>query len=64
LWARHHTFHTTDVLDVGVAIRDRGLTPSIPDDCPLLLQDIMRLCWEKDPKQRPVSFFVRSDKTM
>jgi hypothetical protein len=31
------------------------LTPKIPDDCPPLLAEIMRMCWNKDPNQRPVS---------
>jgi hypothetical protein len=38
--------------------RDEGLTPKIPEDCPPLLAEIMRMCWNKDPNQRPVSLFI------
>jgi hypothetical protein len=37
------------------------LTPKIPDDCPLLLAEIMQMCWNKDPHQRPVSFLSLID---
>jgi hypothetical protein len=36
--------------------RDRGLTPKIPENCPEKLRDVMRMCWQKDPNERPVSF--------
>jgi hypothetical protein len=38
---------------------DTYLTPTIPDDCPPLLREIMEKCWHKDPQQRPVSFLTR-----
>jgi hypothetical protein len=41
--------------------RDEGLTPKIPDDCPPLLAEIMQMCWNKDPNQRPVSFLSLID---
>jgi hypothetical protein len=37
------------------------LTPKIPDDCPPLLAEIMKMCWNKDPNQRPVSFLSLID---
>jgi serine/threonine protein kinase len=42
-----------NVLEVAVAIRDQGLTPTIPSDCPPLLRQIMEMCWKKDPNERP-----------
>jgi serine/threonine protein kinase len=42
-----------NILEVAVAIRDRGLTPKIPDHCPPLLREIMEMCWKKDPNERP-----------
>jgi serine/threonine protein kinase len=47
-----------NVLEVATAIRDQGLTPKIPDDCPPLLRQVMEMCWQKDPEQRPVSFLI------
>jgi hypothetical protein len=41
-----------------VEYRDEGLTPKIPKDCPQVLQEIMEMCWKKDPNQRPVSFIL------
>jgi hypothetical protein len=40
---------------------DQGLTPKIPDNCPALLGEIMRMCWNKNPNQRPVSFIFVFD---
>ena len=37
------------VFEVG-----NGAKPTIPDDCPKDLADIMRPCWNTDPKQRPI----------
>jgi hypothetical protein len=34
---------------------DQGLTPEIPRGCPEKLAQLMRMCWNKDPNQRPVS---------
>jgi predicted Ser/Thr protein kinase len=46
--------HTeVDPVDVGRLIRDNFLTPKIPDDCPLLLRQLMEMCWQKDSEQRP-----------
>jgi predicted Ser/Thr protein kinase len=40
-------------LDVGQLIRDRGLTPKLPNDCHPLLRDIMQKCFQVDPEDRP-----------
>jgi tyrosine-protein kinase Yes len=42
-----------DILLVGTKIRDEGLTPQIPNDCPEVLRQLMILCWKKEPEQRP-----------
>jgi len=42
-----------DIFDAGVRIRDEGLTPEIPFNCPPKLRNIMQLCWQKQPNQRP-----------
>jgi len=51
--ARREPHADRDVLEAALAIRDKGLTPNIPDDCPPLLRQVMELCWQKDPEQRP-----------
>jgi insulin receptor len=35
--------------------RDEGLTPEIPSNCPQKLVELMKMCWKKQPQQRPVS---------
>jgi predicted Ser/Thr protein kinase len=46
--------HTeTDIIDVAVQIRDKGLVPKIPENCPPLLRDVMLLCWKQQPEERP-----------
>jgi len=47
-----------NMLEVATAIRDNFLTPKIPDNCPPLLRQVMEMCWQKDPEQRPVSFLI------
>jgi len=34
-------------------IRDEALTPEIPAECPPALEELMRMCWRRDPKERP-----------
>lgn len=40
---------------IGARIRDEGYHPSIPNECDPALQRAMEMCWQKDPKNRPVS---------
>lgn len=40
-------------LDVGALIRDKFLTPRIPNGCPQKLQTLMTMCWNPQPEQRP-----------
>jgi predicted Ser/Thr protein kinase len=40
-------------VEVGILIRDRYLTPTIPNNCPQKLRQVMELCWQKQPDQRP-----------
>jgi hypothetical protein len=42
-----------DIIDVAMCIRDQGLTPTIPNDCPEKLRQLMQMCWNKQPQQRP-----------
>jgi hypothetical protein len=42
-----------DPNQVATLIRDKGLTPMIPNDCPQKLQQLMEMCWKKQPDQRP-----------
>jgi serine/threonine protein kinase len=42
-----------NALSVGSLIRDHNLTPKIPENCPSCLQQIMQLCWKRQPEDRP-----------
>jgi predicted Ser/Thr protein kinase len=42
-----------DQLMVGVKIRDEAFTPAIPDDCDPTLREVMQMCWQKNPEDRP-----------
>jgi hypothetical protein len=35
---------------------EEALTPGIPENCPPVLEELMNMCWKKDPNERPVSF--------
>jgi len=46
--------HTdVDPKTILVLIRDNGLTPKIPKECPSRLRELMEMCWKKHPDQRP-----------
>jgi predicted Ser/Thr protein kinase len=51
--ARHEPHVDIDPNQVLILIRDRGLTPKIPHDCPPILRELMEMCWKKYPEQRP-----------
>jgi len=53
--ARREPFADKDPLNVSTRIRDEGLTPTIPKECPMVLRELMQMCWKRDPEQRPVS---------
>jgi serine/threonine protein kinase len=42
-----------DVLDAGVRIRDQHLTPTLPEETPQFLVDLVKRCWSVDPAARP-----------
>jgi hypothetical protein len=42
-----------DPSEVAVLIRDKGLKPTVPNDCPEKLHELMNLCWNPQPEQRP-----------
>jgi serine/threonine protein kinase len=39
--------------DLLTLIRDKGMTPTIPSNCPVELRQLMEICWNKHPEQRP-----------
>jgi len=43
-------------IDIGAKIMHEGVTPEIPQDMPLAIQELMLSCWQFDPKDRPISF--------
>jgi len=51
--ARREPHKEVNPLEVGRLIRDRHLTPKIPSHCPQILREVMQLCWQADPNQRP-----------
>jgi len=42
-----------NIVEAAIAISTSGLTPKVPENCPPLLREIMTMCWNKDPEQRP-----------
>ena len=40
-------------LQAAIGVVQKGLRPTIPQDCPPPLANIMRQCWAKNPKDRP-----------
>jgi predicted Ser/Thr protein kinase len=50
---RREPFADNDPLNISTRIRDEGLTPTIPKECPVVLRKVMQMCWKKDPEQRP-----------
>lgn len=42
-----------DEWDVKQAILHHGLRPTIPENCPADIAEMMRLCWMTEPTQRP-----------
>jgi len=51
--ARSEPHIDVDPIEVGVLIRDRKLIPKIPNECPPILREVMTMCWQQDPNQRP-----------
>ncbi|KAL6056515.1 Tyrosine-protein kinase abl1 [Balamuthia mandrillaris] len=41
------------LVQAALAVVDEKMTPTIPSDIPSVLQEIMRACWQYDPKDRP-----------
>jgi predicted Ser/Thr protein kinase len=48
-----------NVLEVALQIRDKGLTPAIPGNCLPLFSQIMQMCWQKNPDERPTFATIR-----
>jgi hypothetical protein len=51
--ARREPHNERNPFDVLKEISEKGLTPVIPNDCPNKLRQLMRMCWNMDPQQRP-----------
>eukprot|EP00029_Vermamoeba_vermiformis_P009922 TRINITY_DN510_c0_g3_i1.p1 TRINITY_DN510_c0_g3~~TRINITY_DN510_c0_g3_i1.p1 ORF type:complete len:1064 (+),score=137.54 TRINITY_DN510_c0_g3_i1:207-3398(+) len=51
--ARREPHSEADQMAIGLEIRDRGVTPSIPSNCEPVLAEIMKQCWRMDPEERP-----------
>eukprot|EP01116_Phalansterium_solitarium_P019162 TRINITY_DN5270_c0_g2_i1.p1 TRINITY_DN5270_c0_g2~~TRINITY_DN5270_c0_g2_i1.p1 ORF type:complete len:650 (+),score=204.34 TRINITY_DN5270_c0_g2_i1:113-2062(+) len=41
------------LLELAVKIRDKGVTPGIPHDCPPYIQQLLSKCWQFEPENRP-----------
>jgi hypothetical protein len=48
-----HSELNIDSKEMAALIRDKGLTPIIPSDCPQKLRQVMQMCWNRQPEQRP-----------
>jgi hypothetical protein len=46
-------YEQIDELRISSMIRDSGLRPDLPEQCPKVLKEIMESCWELDPRDRP-----------
>jgi serine/threonine protein kinase len=51
--ARREPHTDKDPDKVAALIRDNCLTPTIPNVCPDKLRQLMEMCWQKQPEQRP-----------
>jgi serine/threonine protein kinase len=54
------SFEKLLILIFSFEYRDKGLTPTIPSNCPQKLVELMQMCWKKQPQQRPVFSFCFS----
>ncbi|KAI0567154.1 Serine/threonine protein kinase [Gracilaria domingensis] len=56
LWeivARKLPYFGMQPMQVGMAVLNQGLRPTIPRECPPSLAKLMRSCWDSDPSRRP-----------
>lgn len=56
LWeivARKLPYFGMQPMQVGMAVLNQGLRPTIPKECPPSLAKLMRSCWDSDPSRRP-----------
>ena len=56
LWeiaAREPPYKKMSATQVCVEVRDKDLRPTIPDDCPEPFANLIKKCWNRDPKKRP-----------
>lgn len=56
LWelvARKLPFFGMQPMQVGIAVSQQGLRPTMPPKCPAPLEKLMRACWDQNPNKRP-----------
>jgi tRNA A-37 threonylcarbamoyl transferase component Bud32 len=53
--ARQAPYEGENIMEVALQIRDSGLHPTIPKECPPLFREIMERCWNLDPTLRPTA---------
>jgi len=41
------------LVEIAIGVSSRGWRLAIPNSCPPVLADLMRKCWEAEPKERP-----------
>lgn len=46
-------FQNMTAVQAAFAVVNRGVRPSIPDDCLPVLRNILTRCWDADPEVRP-----------
>lgn len=54
----------TDVITIGIKIRDNGYTPQLPKRVDPFIKKLLRNIWQKDPAKRPVSILSFCDTTI
>lgn len=48
-------FDDMDTLEVAVNVKNNGMHPAIPNNCPIWLRDLLLRCWSIDPRMRPLA---------
>ena len=55
LWTRMEPFTAFTDYDVFVKAVTTGVRPTITDDFPVQIAQLIKDCWDTDPEKRPVS---------
>lgn len=46
-------FGHQNLVDIAVSVRDNGVNPGVPSDASPEIAELMKMCWQVDPEQRP-----------